>query len=349
MPPCKAADGCNEYNNYFSLTDEDKATIVAWIDAGLPEGEDDNTATQEVSDPLASGIRHDLLFDAADEPYQPTRNDNYRCYAIPWPFEDAKYITGFDMIPGDPTNVHHVNIFLNPRNVDYDFVAFDEEDPEPGYSCSRGDRTLQSTLVGAWAPGAAGLAYPAGTGQLVEPGSSITLEVHYAIGGEAALPDLSRLALQIEDTVERRAVGAAFYWFNNWDNGGMLIPAGDDDVTHDLEMDPALPLSVIAPWIRTRNLEVHLAALHMHQLGKSAELKITSPVGDTCLLNIPEWDFNWQNGYELKEPAFIFLGEDKLYLRCTWDNSAEGAVDVNWGGRTTDEMCIGFVYLVPEQ
>ena len=84
-----------------------------------------------------------------------------------------------------------------------------------------------------------------------------------------------------------------------------------------------------------------------------------SPIGDSCLVDIPAWDYHWQNAYQLKKPVEIFLGEDELYLSCTWDNSpanqpyVDGVQqpprDVNWGSKATDEMCIGFLYLVPIQ
>jgi hypothetical protein len=358
MPPWKADPTCNSYRNDFSLTAEDKSVLAAWFAAGHPEGEPAPGAAPSGDgrrDPRSPDLRYDELFPAAEEPYLPQRRDDYRCFAIAWPHRSIKFITGFDMIPGDPSNVHHVNIFLNPPHPTTDFVAIDAEDPAPGYSCARGDRVLQSSLIGAWAPGASGVRYPEGTGQLVEPGSSITLEVHYAAA--TGVEDASSLALQIEDTVERRAMGAAFWWFNNWERGGMAIPAGEASVTHEVQVDPRLQLAVVAPWLTARLLEVHVAAVHMHQLGSSGELSIRSPVGDTCLVHIPAWDFHWQMGYELATPATLFLGEDELYLRCTWDNSAENQPvvegspteprDVNWGGGTADEMCIGFLYLVP--
>lgn len=355
MPPWQAEDGCNDYLNDFSLTEGERAFLDAWFAAGSPLGDEERAPEQPLVDPLTSGIRVDEVFEAAPQPWVPSRTDEYRCFAIRWPFATSKFITGFDMIPGDPSNVHHVNIFLNPPSDEADFVAIDEEDPEPGYSCSRGDRVLTSALVGAWAPGASGLRYPEGTGQLVEPGSSITLEIHYATGN--GVPDASSLAVQLDDVVARRAFGAGFWWFNNWDDGGMLIPAGQASVTHDVTVDPSLILSAVAPWMTERSLEIHVAALHMHQLGSSGEVVVRSPVGDTCLVKIPRWDFRWQMGYSLRTPATLFLGEDQLYLRCTWDNSpanqplVDGAQaaprDVNWGGGTDDEMCIGFLYLVP--
>lgn len=363
MPPWMADNTCNTYSNDFSLTDDEKATLTAWFDAGHPKGDDDASSSHALlepagyDDPLAPDIRVDVVLDAAPEPYTPARQDDYRCFAIPWPYDTPKYITAFDMIPGDPSNVHHVNIFLNPPpggDVD-DFVAYDDADPAPGYSCGRGDRVLSSTLVGAWAPGASGVHYPKGTGQLAEPGSSITLEVHYA--HESDVPDASALALEVEDTVERRGLGAGFWWFNNWDDGGMLIPAGEASVTHEVDVDPQLALAVVAPWMTERLLEIHVAAVHMHELGTSGSLWVRSPVGDTCLLEIPKWDFHWQMGFELETPAQIFLGEDRISLSCTWDNSEsnqpvvdgvqQAPRDVNWGGRTSDEMCIGFLYIVP--
>jgi hypothetical protein len=46
---------------------------------------------------------------------------------------------------------------------------------------------------------------------------------------------------------------------------------------------------------------------------------------------------------------------DKLAVECHWDNSAENqpiengvqrvSRDLNWGVKTTDEMCVGGVYL----
>lgn len=361
MPPWKAGDGCNTYRNDFSLTDDEKAVLAAWFAAGLPEGEPAAPESEgpALRDPLAPDIRYDEVFPAADAPYLPDNTDDYRCFAIPWPHTTDKYITGFDMIPGDPANVHHVNIFLNPPPAEAngtDFVAFDEADPAPGYSCRRGDRVLQSALVGAWAPGASGVRYPAGTGQLVTPGSSITLEVHYALA--STVGDTSELALQLDDAVERRAFGAAFWKFNDWEEGGMVIPAGEPAVTHDVQVNPELILAAVAPWlVETPLLEVHLAALHMHQLGVSGELVVRSPVGDTCLLDIPSWDYHWQTAYELTKPAELFLGEDEIYLRCTWDNSPAhqplidgqpmAPADVSWGPGVLDEMCMGFLYLAP--
>ncbi len=73
-----------------------------------------------------------------------------------------------------------------------------------------------------------------------------------------------------------------------------------------------------------------------------------------CLLDIPNWDFHWQGGYGLTQPMRIVPG-DAFRIECHWDNSAsnqpvidgqlQAPRDLNWGERTTDEMCVGFMYI----
>jgi hypothetical protein len=79
---------------------------------------------------------------------------------------------------------------------------------------------------------------------------------------------------------------------------------------------------------------------------------------EECLLQTPDWDFNWQRGYlydaPLDELPTVKSG-DTLDFRCTYDNSlanpfvrealdAQGLTaprDVVLGEETLDEMCLG--------
>lgn len=362
MPPWPAVDGCNTYQNDQRLSEGEIALLRRFIDDGAPEGEPIDPALSVARAALVTSsiVRPDLVIEAADIGYQPRFDDEYRCYAVAVPTPangDDLYITGFDIVPGAPHNVHHVNVFMNPPTTGsnaVDWLGIDGEDPLAGYDCSR-ERVITSFLVGAWAPGATGMLYPQGTGQLVEPGSVIVMEVHYAIGD--GVPDLSSLVLQTAPSVERRGLGVGFWKFDDWENGGMTIPAGADDVTHTVDIDPGLILAAVAPWLSERSLEISVAALHMHQLGKRGELTVLSPVGDTCMVKVENWDFRWQFGYEMTTPTPFFVGEDKLHLSCTWDNTdanqrfvdgvQQPARNRNWGGRAQDEMCIGFLFLAP--
>ena len=63
---------------------------------------------------------------------------------------------------------------------------------------------------------------------------------------------------------------------------------------------------------------------------------------ETCILDVPDYDFNWQRSYRLQEPVAMALG-DTLELTCVWDNDTDQ--DVAWGDGTGDEMCLGVTLL----
>jgi len=93
------------------------------------------------------------------------------------------------------------------------------------------------------------------------------------------------------------------------------------------------------------DLEFFGGGPHMHRLGKQISVRRRKP-GDSdfeCLMDIPEWDFGYQEIYFLEEPVIIEDG-DEVELKCTFDNSEDNpyATDevVHWGDATGDEMCL---------
>jgi hypothetical protein len=93
----------------------------------------------------------------------------------------------------------------------------------------------------------------------------------------------------------------------------------------------------------------------MHLLGKKIKVEMTENVGlpggekTTCLVNIEDWDFNWQSAYLFKEPIDIPF-RTRLSLKAIYDNSSGNPKNpndpprpVSWGEATTDEMCIAFL------
>ena len=76
---------------------------------------------------------------------------------------------------------------------------------------------------------------------------------------------------------------------------------------------------------------------HMHQKGK----RITVNGPKACMVDIPQWDFHWQQQYFFNAPQIVKKGE-KVSLSCTWDNPTTNYV--RWGESTTDEMCLAYLY-----
>jgi len=88
---------------------------------------------------------------------------------------------------------------------------------------------------------------------------------------------------------------------------------------------------------------------HMHLRGKSAKYEVTYPDGtQEVLLEVPQYDFNWQTTYKYAEAKYVPKGT-KITFTSTWDNSADNpynpdpTVDVRYGEPTTDEMSFGFM------
>ena len=75
----------------------------------------------------------------------------------------------------------------------------------------------------------------------------------------------------------------------------------------------------------------------MHQKGK--RIAVMGPT--KCMVDIPQWDFQWQQQYFFAQPMVVKKGE-RATLSCTWDNPTTKYV--TWGESTSDEMCLAFLY-----
>jgi hypothetical protein len=88
---------------------------------------------------------------------------------------------------------------------------------------------------------------------------------------------------------------------------------------------------------------------HMHLRGKSFRYEAEYPDGTKeILLDVPRYDFNWQQTYQLSEPKLLPKG---TRIRCYahYDNSPGNIANPNpnrvvtWGEQTWDEMLMGFL------
>jgi hypothetical protein len=343
MPPWPPAKDCVEYTDDRSLSDAQVAMLKDWIAAGAPEG-DPSDAPPEVK--AQGGLsRVDLTLELP-EAFTPTISpDEYRCFVVDWPAQDTTYVTGLGVTPGTPAIVHHVIAFLATPDRVADYQALDAADPGPGYSCFGGPGAGALSWLGGWAPGAAGADFPAGTGIEVPPGSKVIMQVHYNTASAPPSADQTKLLLKTDATVDKKA--AVLPWANpTWVFGGdMIIPAHTEDATHRWAYDPTPFLSKITGGVLADNqpFTLYSASLHMHTRGTRAVTAINrASSGAECLLDIERWDFHWQGAYGLVQPKEVKPG-DQISIECHWNNP--GAVDLNWGEGTGDEMCLSSYYV----
>src|SRR3954447_520878 len=115
-----------------------------------------------------------------------TGTDDYRCFVLdPRVTRDA-FVTGFDIAPGQPQEVHHIILFRVPPSAAAAARARDAESDGNGWTCfggtglgSRGASLDDAPWVGAWAPGGRENVLPADVGIPMQRGSLLVMQVHY--------------------------------------------------------------------------------------------------------------------------------------------------------------------------
>jgi mono/diheme cytochrome c family protein len=361
MPPWHADPGYRAYVGNPSLTSAQITSITRWAAQGAPKG--NPAAPGRPIPPIGGGLtRPDVRLALPTYTPKPSAGrDDYHCFVLRWP-DRPLYVTGADVVPGQRREVHHIIVYLagpaDAQTVD----GWDARDRGAGYDCyggpsATGARQIRTGLLAGWAPGSAGSDTPAGTGTRVEAGSRLIVQVHYNLEATAPRADHSVVVLKVDDAVAKRGVFAPVV------NLGWLIspqsfriPAGRKRIVHSWSGDPRPALQLLGADLDLRNgFVVHSALLHMHRLGERGQLALVRSSGRReVLLSISRWDFDWQRDYRLATPV-RFQNGDQLAVRCEHDNSRANQPlrngrrpaprTLTWGEDSSDEMCIGFVYV----
>ncbi|MCA9527185.1 MAG: hypothetical protein KC549_12910 [Myxococcales bacterium] len=190
----------------------------------------------------------------------------------------------------------------------------------------------------------------------VEAGARLVLQVHYDTLGVRVGPDRSVVELRLANEVDAGVVGLP--WFDaRWptDAGAMRIPGGEARVAHTFSARLADGPGEVGPWMDpAAGIDVHAVLPHLLRLGTRIELAIERAEGTSePLVRIDRWDPAWQSRYTFARPVRVGP-EDRLHLRCEWDNSFENQpvvnglrrrpADVGWGEGYYGEMCAVMLY-----
>ncbi|MCA9636464.1 MAG: monooxygenase [Myxococcales bacterium] len=365
MPPWPPDPACHTYAHSLALEADEEATLLTYLAGEMPEGDPaDAPPPGDPPDELDPDVTLSM-----PEPYTPSPSegvDDYRCFVLPWPAEiaDERFVTALQVFPGERAIVHHVILFAVEPGQEAAYFDLDAAEPGPGYTCFGGPGGPPGARwLGGWVPGAPPVLAPEGLGQRVDAGSHLIMQVHYNTAGGAGLADQSSIGFEVATQVDHEATVIPMVDIAWLGGGAMVIPAGDPAVTHEATWERDNPIFTqalsrigVAP---TDEVAIWNAGLHMHTFGTRGRIAIRGP-GDAeeCLLDIPEWDFNWQSSYSFEAPSIVGADE-ALHLQCWWDNSAEnqpivdGQIgeprDVEWGEGSFDEMCLGVLYVSPAQ
>ena len=153
MPPWKAAPDFGDFIGIRHLSDDQIATIDAWLKAGKPEG---NPADLPAAPTFSSGWElgePDLIVKVPKPFTVPAEGrDVYRCFVIPLNLDVEKYVAAVDFRPSNPRVVHHALFFLD-NNGNGRRLEAQAADGQPGYWHSGGPGFMPSGGLGGWSRG----------------------------------------------------------------------------------------------------------------------------------------------------------------------------------------------------
>jgi mono/diheme cytochrome c family protein len=330
MPPWRAAPGYGEFQNERRLAEAEIETIGRWVEAGTPEGDPKDLPPPRQ---FPYGWTHgtpDLVLQSP-EPFRvpAAGRDIYRNFVLPFYSEEDQWVTAVDIVPDNPEVVHHVILYLDPAGTS---LAKDRAQGGPGFTVFGTDAGFSPAIwMIGWTPGAAPPPLPEGTAWKIPARTYVVMQVHYHPHGTVAM-DQTRVGLHFAKGPVEKRVRTAFVG-----NVQFRIPAGSPRyrVRADLELPRDITLLALWP--------------HMHQLGAEMKIAARPPGGsEQPLVWVPNWDFQWQLTYVLKEPLKL-PRRTRLSLDSYYDNSADNPHNPNsppkpvgYGPQTTDEMCFCF-------
>ncbi len=347
MPPWHASSDCHPIDHSRALPPADRAFVVAWAEAGFPEG-DPNDFVPRVLPESEVLPAPDVVVQAASaytpKPFLP---DDYHCVPLGPALAEDLDVRALEVVPGDPRIVHHGILYVvGPASAAAVELA-DSAEEGVGYTCFGGPlpgggglESSDYTNAGTYVPGYEPEILPDGDARRWVKGSRLVLQLHYNTlslpDGEPVPSDRSEVRLWTFDGTPTGIITTVAL-----PNYGIVIAAGDPNSVHTNTFRFGAAAEVVG------------AMGHMHTLGKSLRIDVIRAGDDACVLDIPAWDFDWQRAYRFApDTPFWLQKDDVVQLTCAYDNSAANQAVVNgqkqeprtvtWGEGTLDEMCLAY-------
>lgn len=324
------------------LTNAEIETIERWADWGAPEG---NRAELPAPPQTLSGWRlgtPDLVV-TMPEPYvlAPGSTDLLRNVVIPVPIAEGRSVRGLEFRPDNARVVHHANIKIDRSRS---ARAVDAADAGVGFDgrLTAGAEFPPGHFLG-WTPGQLPPLHDDAAAWRLEPGSDLVVQLHLRPSDRAETVQVriglyfSPLSSKLALPGPRRTPVMIRLGRQNLD-----IPAGAAD--HRVEDSYRLPVDVQLITIQP----------HAHHRARSVTAFARFPDGiERTLLDVPEWNFDWQDQYRYASPIPLRAG---TVLRTVYrfDNSLANRRNpdrrprrVRWGQNTSDEMGDVWFQVVP--
>lgn len=336
MPPWLPAETGIAFAGDRRLTDAEERALLAWLEADAPQGDGAAPEAPTYESGWTLG-EPDLILEMRDTFDVPMQgHDHFRNFVLPVTVDRPRWVRAVELRPGNAKVVHHATMRVDETRSSR---LADRADPMPGFDemFSRTEARPPGGFFLGWTPGRIVTPFPDGMAWRMEPGQDFIVQLHLRPTG-----DPERVSAKVG------------FWFTDEPPtrtplivrlGGqtMDIPPGESEyVVRD---SVTLPVGVRA----------FGAYPHAHYLGTRVRTWGVTPEGEEIvLMEIPEWDFNWQDAYRFAEPVPLPAGTE-LKMEWVYDNTAGNELNpfdpprrVVYGPSSADEMAEFWLQVVPE-
>jgi len=357
MPPwhIDRTQGIQEFKNDRSLTDEEVATIVKWVDGGALPGDprDLPPAAQFPNEDEWAIGKPDLILQTPEHVVPAKGADEWYEVVVPTGLTEDRYVKAIETKPSKDGRFveHHAVVSV-----------YQDEDPFTGNGTGAGQRAGQQgsgrvqpqpgrhkilSNFSEYVVGKYGDIFADGSGRLLKAGSELHFNMHYHSIGE--------------EHHDRATIGLVFYpkgvvpkYISRW------ITVFPEDY-NDLEIPPGQVTRVEGFYRLPKPTRIDGFEPHMHMPGKAMCLEAIYPNTVIDPENVPvntrggtrkvmlacvdRFDFNWQVAYDFKDDVAPLLPAGSILHQVSiFDNTAsnrhnpDSTVWVGYGQRSIDEM-----------
>jgi hypothetical protein len=311
--------GVRHFKNDVSLSDQEIATIVKWVDGGAPKGDPadlppprkfDDTDKWHIGQP-------DLIVQLPNDRIVPAKGaDQWIDVLVDSGLTEDRYISAIEVKPIKGFKaVHHVSTSMKH-----------EDDADDGAD------NVQGIFLNEYALGKNADVFPEGAGRLIKAGTKINFNMHlHSMGQETAANVALGLKLypkgyqpKYAETTEK--VG---------DPKDLDIPANTDNVRFDAYQTLTKPVRLLS------------FQPHMHNRGKASCMEAIYPGGHKVetLSCVSRYQFAWHLVYLYDDDNQPLLPAGTVLHMISWYNNSpqnkfnpDADNTITYGQRTIDEM-----------
>jgi mono/diheme cytochrome c family protein len=359
MPPwhIDKSVGVQKFKNDMSLSDEEVATVVAWVEQGAPQGDPKDLPPAK---PPVTSNEWQAVMDGYGPPDLVIRSSEYR---MPAKHQDVWYRPTSQIPITEPRWIRMVEIRpsnLEARKTLHHSIAYQVLSPDNVAAVNTGtasggqggpqsldDLVNRRPQIMEWAIGKGYDRFREGTGKLLLPGETISWDQHIHAYGEEVLTG-SELGI----------------WFypkgQEPKKRSYLIGFTGIDRTKMLDIPPNSIARTDGYTVLKENTLITNFQPHFHLRGKAMEVTAILPDGNRQVISyVGNFNFNWMTNYIYDDDAApVFPKGTVIHVSAYYDNTAANKNNpdpeqwVGYGDRTVDEMAhawMNVVYLTDDE